>query len=392
MRETRVLVLGPQGHGRWHLENIQRLHDKGLRLVGAYQHDPAAVERDNLIGDVPVEDDLPGLIRRTKPDIAVVSTPIHTHVPLALEAMKHGCAVLLEKPPAPTLADYEALVEGAAGVPCQVGFQSLGSAAIPAVQAAMARGDIGEVRGIGGAGTWVREDGYFHRSAWTGHRFIEGVPVVDGVLTNPFAHAVATAMRLTGADQKTGLASVEVDMYRAHDIESDDSSSLRLTTEDGIVITVAATLCPEVDREPRVVVHGSQGSITLWYTLDEVTIRNTEGETTRRYPRTELLENLAEHLADSSKPLLVPLGSMRPFMHVMQAVATSPDPRVIPDSMITVAGEGDTRRLIVQGIDDAIERSVTQLALFRELGLPWAGDDDGQQPTPTRAERTDEAP
>ena len=73
-----------------------------------------------------------------------------------------------KKPPAPTLAEFEVLVAGAVGAECQVGFQSLGSAAIQAVRDALAQGQIGEVRGIGAAGTWVREEAYFHRSAWLG--------------------------------------------------------------------------------------------------------------------------------------------------------------------------------------------------------------------------------
>ena len=204
-----------------------------------------------------------------------------------------------------------------------------------------------------------------------GHRYVDGVPVIDGVLTNPFAHAVATALRLV--DEPTfGPADVEVDMYRAHDVESDDTSSLRLTTADGTVITVAATLCPEVDREPYLVVHGTEGSITLRYTQDEMTVRNGGGSRTSRYQRTGLLANLADHLADHYVPLLVPLSSLRPFMQVAEAVATSPDPGVIPGSAITVSGTGESRRLVVNGIDTAIERSVNELALFRELGLPWA--------------------
>jgi predicted dehydrogenase len=372
MKETRVLMVGARGHGRWHLKNIQELRGRGLRLVGVHHYGPEdPIERDELVGDVPIEDDLGHLLRTTAPDITIVCTPIHTHVSLALEAINYGSAVLLEKPPAPTLAEFEVLVAGAVGAECQVGFQSLGSAAIQAVRDALAQGQIGEVRGIGAAGTWVREEAYFHRSAWAGHRYVDGVPVIDGVLTNPFAHAVATALRLV--DEPTfGPADVEVDMYRAHDVESDDTSSLRLTTADGTVITVAATLCPEVDREPYLVVHGTEGSITLRYTQDEMTVRNGGGSRTSRYQRTGLLANLADHLADHYVPLLVPLSSLRPFMQVAEAVATSPDPGVIPGSAITVSGTGESRRLVVNGIDTAIERSVNELALFRELGLPWA--------------------
>jgi predicted dehydrogenase len=371
MTALRVLLLGARGHGRWHLNNIRRLRERDIELVGVYHPLPADVQRDQLIGNVPVSDDLGRLLRSTAPDITVVSTPIHTHVPLALEAMEHGSAVLLEKPPAPTMAEYQALVDGANGVPCQVGFQSLGSAALPAVRQVIEEGSIGALRGIGAAGTWIREAAYFRRSPWAGHRHLDGVPVMDGALSNPFSHAVVTALQVADAGRSTALADIEVDLYRAHDMESDDTSALRLTTGDGSVVTVAVTLCPELHREPRVVVHGSRGTVTLMYTRDEVTVENGERRT-RRYPRTDLLENLADHLVDRTVPLVAPLASMRPFMQVMEAIAESPDPTVIPRAYITAQGAGDSRRLVVRGIDDAIERSVRDLALFRELDLAWA--------------------
>ncbi len=381
MSEIRVLMAGPGGHGRWHLQNIRRLRDKGFRLVGAYDYRPELVEHDELLGDVPVEADLPGLLRSTRPDITIICTPIHAHVRLALDAIQHGSAVLLEKPPAPTLADFQELLEGVGDVPCQVGFQSLGSAAVDAVQRMIADGTIGELRGIGGAGTWIREDTYFRRSPWAGHRYLNGVAVIDGVLTNPFAHAMATALRIAGAD-RTGLSGVEVDLYRAHDVQSDDTSSLRMTTTDGIVITIAATLCPEVDREPRLIVHGTEGTLTLWYTQDKVTLSNADGQRTTDYGRTDLLENLADHLADpTTAPLLVPLSSMGPFMELVEAVASSPEPATIPRSAIrTEPGQGRGHRIIVPGIDQAIDRSVNELALFRELGLPWASPHAAAEP------------
>ena len=126
--ETRVLMVGPGGHGRWHLRNLQRLGDRGFRLVGIHRHRSEPVDLDEFERDVPIDDDLPALLRRTRPDITIICTPIHTHVTLALAALQHGSAVLLEKPPTATMAGYEELLAATAdGPPCQVGFQSLGS-------------------------------------------------------------------------------------------------------------------------------------------------------------------------------------------------------------------------------------------------------------------------
>ena len=215
-------------------------------------------------------------------------TPIQTHADLAVQALAAGSHLLLEKPPAATLADFERIAMAAArsGRACQVGFQSLGSQAVPAVRKMIADGAIGAVRGIGVAGAWERPATYYTRSAWSGRRRIDGVEVVDGALTNPFAHAVATALALTDAP----VATTEIELYHANPIEADDTSAVRLHLTDGTVVTLAVSLCAPRRHEPYLLVHGETGRIRLTYTLDEVTL--DDGPPVR-YPRTDLLENLS---------------------------------------------------------------------------------------------------
>ncbi len=49
------------------------------------------------------------LLAATEVDVAIISTPIQTHVPLAELAMRAGADVLLEKPPTASLAEFEQL-------------------------------------------------------------------------------------------------------------------------------------------------------------------------------------------------------------------------------------------------------------------------------------------
>src|SRR3954468_3877579 len=143
-----VVLAGVHGHGRWHLENLRRLTLAGaaVRLAGICDPQPLTAEERELAGDVPVTARLDDLLGAVRPQVTIVCTPIHTHAELALTAATAGSAVLLEKPPTPTLADFEDLLARLAptGRPCQVGFQSLGSRAVPAVRGLVADGAIGE--------------------------------------------------------------------------------------------------------------------------------------------------------------------------------------------------------------------------------------------------------
>ncbi|MEU3463764.1 Gfo/Idh/MocA family oxidoreductase [Streptomyces sp. NPDC006733] len=375
MGATPVVLAGAYGHGHWHLENLRRLTAAGtVRLAGVCDVRPLREELLTGLGTPAQGSDLGELIDRTGAAVAVVCTPIHTHADLALTAAAHGAHVLLEKPPAPSFAEYERLVSGleARGRACQIGFQSLGSQAVTAVRELIAEDAIGRVRGIGAAGNWVREEEYFTRAAWSGRRTLRGVDVVDGVLTNPLAHAVATALRLDGSDRAEDVAAIETELFRANAIESDDTSCVRIRTARGTSVTVAATLCAETAAEPYVAVHGTKGRITLWYKQDRMLLqRASHGPEERVFARTDLLENLLAHLAHGAD-LLVPPRSTGAFMKVVEAIRTAADPLPVPGKLWrAVAGERSQRR-VVPGVDGMVESAAETLALFSELGAPWA--------------------
>ena len=378
-----VVLVGVHGHGRWHLRNLDRLSRAGVpvRLAGVCDPRPPAADERPLIGDVPVAATFDDLLDAVRPEVTVVCTPIHTHAELTLAAAAAGSHVLLEKPPTTTLAGFEQLVTGmtASGRACQVGFQSLGSHAIPYVRALIADDAVGEVVGIGAAGAWQRDSSYYARAPWAGRRTLGGVAVVDGALTNPLAHATATALALDGETGEEGLRDVRVELFRANPIEADDTSCLRLITARGTKITVAATLCAEQSAEPYLVVHGTRGRIFLEYRTGRVRLEVGDLVKTTEHEATDLLHNLVAHIRDR-EPLLVPLAATRAFMQVVDAVRLAPEPLEVPPEYRRTDTSGAHPRLVVPGIDAAVVRSAEELALFSELGLPWAaraGDDHG---------------
>ncbi|MDA2807048.1 Gfo/Idh/MocA family protein [Nocardiopsis suaedae] len=374
-----VVLAGANGHGRSHLRNLRRLSDAGrVRLVGVCERAALADGALEGLGPVPVSDDLGGLIERTGARAAVLATPIHTHLPLARTALEHGAHVLLEKPPAPSAAEFDALcaASDAAGPACQIGFQSLGSAAVAAVRRMVAEGAVGEVRGIGAAGTWVRTSAYYARADWAGRRRLDGRDVVDGALTNPFAHAVATALAVAGAD-RTPPEGVEAELFHAHPIEADDTSCVRVRTRGGPPVSVAVTLCAEQARDPFITVHGSEGSIVLEYTRDRVALRRGREERVSVHPRTDLLENLLDH-ADGGARLLVPPKAVAGFMGVLEAVRTAPDPEPVPAEAQEAALTDEGLRRTVRGVDAAVFASAERVALFSEIGAPWAAGKGGR--------------
>lgn len=359
---TNVVLVGVHGHGQWHLRNLERLRPT-VRLAGICDLDPPKV-------GVPTATTLDELLGRVQPDVTIVCTPIHTHVDLAVAAAKSGSHVLLEKPPAPTLAEFDRLTDAFATTDraCQVGFQSLGSHALPHVRGLIADGAIGAVRGIGAAGAWQRDAGYYSRARWAGQRSLDGIPVVDGALTNPFAHAIASALAIDGSAEKP--RKLEVELYRANDIAVDDTSCLRMVTAHGMPIVVAATLCAEREVEPYVVVHGTRGRVVLEYREGRVRLETDDAVLSTEHGSTDLLDNLVAHAREGDR-LFVPPERTRPFMRVLEAVRVAPEPQEIPPQHQRIERNGAYPSRMVPGAAEAVVRAARDLTSLSLMELPW---------------------
>ncbi|MFE4543953.1 DUF6807 family protein [Arthrobacter sp. NPDC056727] len=370
---ARVALIGVHGFGAIHLKNLERLQQAGtVELVAVA--DPNPPSPGALPDTTAVHADLQSLLAGNhSPDVVIVATPIQTHAPLALATLASGADLYLEKPPVASLADFRQLQEAAeaSGRSVQIGFQSLGSQGLAAIDKLLNDGTIGTLQGIGATGRWVRDRAYYKRSRWAGKRRMDGVDVVDGVATNPLAHAIATALRIAGARTVEDVASVETDLYRANDIESDDTSVIRIRTAAGLPITCALTLCAAESVEPYITLQGSTGTAVFHYTGDRLHISNADGEETLDFGRDDLTENLLEHLA-GGKELTSALNDSGAFMLVLEAVRTAEPPAPISPAHVLWQGEGDAARAVIPGIEDALERAVRAHATFSELALPWA--------------------
>ncbi len=402
MSLPKVAVVGVHGHGGSHLRTVADLETRGLARLSAVvdPREPADAPASWFasLGDL-LSADADAL-----PDVVVLATPIHTHLPLARAAMEAGIDVLLEKPTTASLAEHAELVAVAerTGRLCQVGFQTFGSHALPAVADMIARGEVGQVTGIGAVGTWVRTTAYWARSPWAGRRRMGDRAVVDGVVTNPLAHAVATALWIGGARTSTDIAYVNTDLWRANPIEADDTSSLRAVGTDGTRYGFGLTLCAAERTPARVIVQGTEGEIELEYERDLVRLRTGRVVAEKQYERTGLLDNLlltrsgagSGAVADGApagktgQRLLCDVRDTGAFMQVLDAVRTAADPAPIGDAFVdwvdgADAGpgrrgavgqgtvDGDARHPVVHDVAAWCERAAREQRTFTELGAPW---------------------
>jgi predicted dehydrogenase len=369
----RIALVGVHGFGERHLANLARLEEAGaVELVAVADPNPPAQGR--LAESVAVFDDLAQLLAADPGvDVVILATPIQTHAPLALAALSAGKDVYVEKPPVASRAQFEDVLAAAetAGRLVQVGFQSLGSLALPAIRTLVESGGIGDVLGLSATGQWVRSKAYFKRSRWAGKRSLDGIDVVDGVATNALAHAVATALHMAGAHTIADVESVDTDLYRAHDTESDDTSILRVRTAGGTTLLCGLTLCAAEQQNPSVTVHGTLArsrctTPRMRWLSPPVTAsagRLSAGPTCWRTCWTR---------GPPAPRCCVPCRTPAPSQRCWKPSA--PHRRRSRSARSTSRGRGKamTAHPVVHGIGPLLERAAKAQATFAELGVPWA--------------------
>jgi predicted dehydrogenase len=120
-REIRIGLAGLGNMGRNHLRLASRRED--ARLVAIADPVPEALVAGAAETDAQAFAEPLAMIAEAELDAVIVASPTTTHLPLALAAIEHGIAVLVEKPLAASVDDAVRIVEAAAarGVPVQVG-------------------------------------------------------------------------------------------------------------------------------------------------------------------------------------------------------------------------------------------------------------------------------
>lgn len=368
----RIALVGAVGFGRSHLEHLRGLHDAGLaKLVAVCDLAAPTPEVAAWLSErsIPWVAGFEQMLAETPADVVVVATPPHLHLGMLRAVFAAGCDALVEKPPVVTLSQFEEAEDAAAGHLCQVGFQALGSWALPRLLGLIESGELGHVDLVSAGGCWIRGDRYYGRAPWAGRRTLDGRPVNDGALTNAFGHAVNACLAVAGVD-RLGGAPVETDLYQAHGIEGHDTGSVRVVVPGRPGVAVAVTLCAAEREDPWLVVRGDRGEARWVYVGDTIEVRDAAGTRTEHGPRTSLLDNLLAVRAGESPELLAPLSGTRSFVEVCDRILESPVQAVPPQAVRRWPSDGD-HLTAIQGVEASTRRAAAEGLLYRETEADW---------------------
>ncbi len=379
-------IIGVSGFGNVHYNDLVRERTKGrLNIVAAtiinQEEEAQKCEFLRSIGCCIYTDyrkmlkDLSGKI-----DICFVPTGIALHKPMTIDVLESGANVYVEKPIAPTCSDAEAMAEVSrkTGKFVAVGYQAMYQPETRMIKECLLSGRIGRVKVLKSYGLWPRYDTYYNRNNWAGKLKSGNQLVLDSPITNALAHYLNLILFYAG-NTFPGTAevkSVQAGLFRANPIESFDTASLKITTQDGKELFFYVTHCSQVNCDPTSAIEGELGKIE--YNWDTVRITLNSGEV-EEHPmnkgeaeRINIFKQLEKRLADPQAFICTPEIAMTHTL-VTNAMFDSAPIETVPEEayQILTNDKGEHSRLIY-GIDDAIRKAYAENRMLGPEDFSWA--------------------
>jgi predicted dehydrogenase len=313
-------------------------------------------------------------------EVVVNPTPIHLHADITKQCLAAGFPVWMEKPPVATVQELDDLNVASmdAELPVAVCFNSLFSFRAQQLKVELLAGTYGKIKRVKSLGAWVRTDAYFGRNNWAGALKRGDHWILDGDINNPLAHVVCNGLFFAGAQQATlaNPLSVEAELYRANQIESEDTSAVRIQTAEGIEVLSWLTLACQDESDPVTVIETEQASIKL-INLEKVEITWHDGRVEFRDSYKENRIEMIEHLCRSlrgDEPLIGELANLRPFtLSVNAAFESVGSIHSIPKSALDCVTVRETEtQVAIEGMGAILKEAYESNALFSEIGVAWA--------------------
>ncbi|GAB5097975.1 Gfo/Idh/MocA family protein [Caballeronia sp. HLA56] len=225
MSVSRVGLIGAGAIGRAHLGGAAQA--KGVEIVGIADPNVAAMALADEFS-IPWFADHRALVDQMKLDGAIVATPNALHVPMSLELINAGIAVLVEKPIADTVDQALRLAKAAADayVPLLVGHHRRHNPIVRTACSLIQEGKLGRLVSASALATFLKPDAYFNE-AW--RRTTAAGPVLINLI-----HEIDLLRFVCG--EIASLQAITSNAVRGFEVE--DTAAIIIQLKNGAVATI----------------------------------------------------------------------------------------------------------------------------------------------------------
>lgn len=242
-----VLLIGIGGYGENYVKEFLLKEIKDAVLVGVA--DPFASQSPYKTAleekGIPIYSNPEEAYAKSKVDLTVISSPIHTHYCYVMSALDSGSNVLVEKPVVIDLDKLKELErrESETSLFVAVGYQLCYSRDVLALKEDIASGLFGKPIRMKSIRMMRRTDSYYRRNSWAGKLYSHDERVFDSPLSNACAHQVENMLFLLDSPEVTEVEGV---LYKARrDIENFDAAAIRVNTALGVPLYYYTAHCLE---------------------------------------------------------------------------------------------------------------------------------------------------
>ncbi|WP_440767027.1 Gfo/Idh/MocA family protein [Natronorubrum sp. DTA7] len=306
MNTNGQLDIGVVGLVTYGLHRAKILEEFGHRLYGA---DPSL----ETLGDIAPKFE-GGLYEQRAElfeediDALVITTPNKFHEPVAVDAMKQGIDVFIEKPLAHSLESAERITEVAAetGQVCMIGFQSRFINVCNILKWYIDEGKLGEIthieasytrrRGVPGRGSWYTSD----EIAGGGAVIDIGIHVFDLLFYFLDSPAVTNLVSSTRCDFGHRESYAYLDMWGEDDeakmFNVEDAASGFIEFDDGTTASIEIAWATNAEPEHAYYIHGTE----MGARLDITDIVDSEADVVQMLDFFSVESGGADHFLDIS--------------------------------------------------------------------------------------------
>jgi len=379
-----LVLVGIGGMGAAYVRELLDHRDAGtFRIAGAVDPDPERcpwLDEIHAIG-VPIYATLEAFYRNRTAELAVISSPIQFHAAQTCLALERGSHVLCEKPVAGTIAEARRMMAAERGSDRRVavGYQWSFSPAVQELKKDILAGRFGRAKRLKCLYLWPRDERYYRRNDWAGKkRDAAGGWILDSPAQNAMAHDLHNMFYVLGPASHSSArpAAVEAELYRANPIENYDTAALRAVTGDGVEILFYVTHVPRHEKGPVFAYEFERGVVKCEGRTSGIRAEFADGKRMEYgQPDAAPMKKLWDAIRDvrtGERPACGLDAASSQTLCVNGMQDSMPGIRDFPEALRRAAEDGGTRRVWVDGLDEAFEECYAKNALPSETGIAWS--------------------
>jgi predicted dehydrogenase len=258
------------GCGRVSPRHIQAAIWNKLEIVGLCDIDGNAYAENlsewaNQLRGVPRFTDYRTMLDAVRPALTAIATPSGLHAQMALDCIRSGSHVIIEKPIAMRLDDALAIRHAAdqAGVVAANNLQNRFNPAVCALRKAVESGRFGRILSASMRLHWFRGQDYYDQTAWRGTHALDG-----GAMMNQSIHGIDLLNWMLGG-APTELTAFTATLARK--IEAEDIGMAILRYGGGALASLQCTTTAYPNAEDETLqINGTKGCVRLGGTAGHV--------------------------------------------------------------------------------------------------------------------------